>query len=137
MVKLEIIPAIESRIRNRKFRSAWDRGVQGYALELLDNLREYAEYDGEEPCNEKLLRKAMLNGAESWHQYSWGGCSECYDAEIAERLCSPSELKRTNYGNWRPNRKEEWLDVQARALGQASNLITREFRNARKELNYV
>lgn len=62
----------------------------------------------------------MLNGADSWIQYSWGGCSLIYDGDIAERLCSPSELKKTRNGERKPNGNEEWLDTQARALYQAS-----------------
>lgn len=43
--------------------------------------------------------------------------------DIAELLCSPSELKRKKYGERRPNSREEWLDVQARALAQAAACI--------------
>jgi len=68
-------------------------------------------------------RYLMLNGAQNWYQYSWGGCSLIYDRDIAERLCTPSELKRTKNGERRPNQNEEWLDVQARALRQAARKI--------------
>lgn len=67
----------------------------------------------------------MLNGADSWSQYSWGGSALIYDGDIAERLCSPSEYKRSREGERRPNSQEEWLDVQARALFQAANMIIR------------
>lgn len=104
-------------------RSAWRRGVRVYALELLEELEEH--YSGGYIADEvftdgKKLEKALLNGADNWEQYSWGGCSLIYDGDIAERLCTPSELKRTRGGEWRPNRNEEWLDCQARALYQAS-----------------
>jgi hypothetical protein len=69
------------------------------------------------------LLKACLNGAEDWSQASWGGCYECYDGDIAKRLCTPSELKKTRNGERRPNASEEWLDVQARALYQAFRRI--------------
>lgn len=71
----------------------------------------------------RILEKGLLSGAASWGSYSWGGCSLCYDADIAERLCTPSELKRKRGGDLRPNRSEEWLDVQARALFQACRRI--------------
>ena len=61
----------------------------------------------------------MLNGAKDWNQYSWGALSLIYDCDIAERLSAPSELKKTRGGERRPNSREEWLDVQARALQQA------------------
>ena len=56
-------------------------------------------------------------------QYSWGGCSLCYDVDIAARLCTPSELRKTRNGERRPNGREEWLDVQTRAIHQAANRI--------------
>ena len=46
-----------------------------------------------------------------------------YDSDIAERLCTPSELKKTRNGERKPNSREEWLDVQARALRQAFSRI--------------
>lgn len=106
-------------------RSAWKRGVIAYAQELLDNfteaeLREYAQLDGN---GAKDFQNTALNGADSWKEYSWGGCSLIYNSDIAERLCSPSELKRTRHGERRPNAREEWLDTQARALFQAYRLL--------------
>ena len=109
-------------------RSAWSRGVKAYALELVDKLEEAIEngyFDAEDLEAPKLLRKQLLNGASDWDQYSWGGCSLIYDSDIAERLCNPSELKKTRNGERRPNSREEWLDTQARALYQASNMICR------------
>ena len=60
--------------------------IRAYAEELLD---EYAE--DEMPVNEKLLHKALLNGAENWIQYSFGGCSLCYNSDIIERLQLPED----------------------------------------------
>ncbi len=111
---------LAAAIETRKTRSAWSKGVTLYALELLDNIRDLTAVD-----NMCLMRKAMLNGASDWKEYSWGGCSLIYDTDIAERLCTPSELKRTRGGARRPNSCEEWLDVQARALYQAASLICR------------
>ena len=112
--------AIATAIKTRKTRSAWDKGVTLYALELLDNIRDLPAADSRQE-----IQNALLNGARDWRAYSWGGCALIYNADIAERLCSPSELKRTRGGEWRPNRREEWLDVQARALSQACRLICR------------
>lgn len=114
------INAITAAINTRKARSAWDKGVTLYALELLDNIRGLTDV-----ATMRLLQVILLNGARDWREYSWGGCSLIYNADIAERLCSPSELKRRKGGEWRPSRYEEWLDVQARALYQAFRLICR------------
>ena len=110
-------------LQAKKNRSAWNKGVQMYAEELMDDLQMIVDYDPDALSNANMLRKALLNGADSWSQYSWGGCSLIYNDEIAERLCTASELKRTHNGERRPNASEEWLDTQARALFQASNRI--------------
>lgn len=114
--KNELLNAIE----NMKARSAWDRGVKEYAYELVEGL-EVEEI----PADSQELKSLLLNGADTWKQYSWGGSSLIYDFDIAERLCTPSELKRVKGGERRPNSREEWLDVQARALLQAANRICR------------
>ena len=110
-------------IEARKERSAWGRGVNAYAVDLVDNLQERAAYEGRNPEPGKECRDWMLNGAQDWNQYSWGGSSLIYNGDIAERLCTPSELKRTHGGMNNPNSRETWLDVQARALYQACNRI--------------
>lgn len=110
---------IKKNLETRKDRSAWDKGVTVYALEMLDDVAENIDYDGKEPETRAELKEKALNGARDWSQYSWGGSSLIYDCDIAERLCTPSELKKTRGGERRPNGQEEWLDVQARALQQA------------------
>ena len=114
---------IKQKLETRKDRSAWDKGVAIYALELLDEIKESIDYNGKEPETLEELKRIVLNGAESWGEYSWGGCSLIYNADIAERLWTPSELKKTRNGERRPNSREEWLDVQARALRQAYSRI--------------
>ena len=111
-------------INEKNSRSAWDRGVGEYAMELAARIAEDISRDGflwkaGISKRENFLSYA-LNGARSWHDYSYGGCSLIYDGDIAERLCTPSELKKTRNGERKPNSKENWLDVQARALYQAS-----------------
>ena len=93
-------------------RSAWRRGVLAFALDLLENYERY-----------RITEKGLLNGARDWKEFSYGGGYFIYDADIAEALCSPSELKKKRGGDLPPNSRESWLDVQARALSQASRLI--------------
>lgn len=112
----EIITIIEAT----NPRSAWNRGVKAYALELLEELPKNVEYGSIQSPEADLL-----NGARDWNQYSWGGCSLIYDEDIAKRVCTPSELKKTRNGERRPNSREEWLDTQARALSQAARHIRR------------
>ena len=122
------IEKLRESIAAEKQRSAWDKGVTQYALELVDELAEQiggGYVDPAELAKPRILRAALLNGAKDWSQYSWGGCSLIYDPDIASRLCCPSELKKTRNGERRPNSREEWLDVQARALYQAANRVYR------------
>lgn len=120
---------VAAELEAQKDRSAWGRGVNAYALELVEELRERAAYEGRNPEPGKECREWMLNGAQDWNQYSWGGSSLIYDSDIAERLCTPSELKKTRHGERRPNSREEWLDTQARALTQACNRVARVYRS--------
>lgn len=124
-----IYTQMTAKLEATKDRSAWGRGVNAYALELVEELRERAAYEGRNPEPGKECREWMLNGAQDWNQYSWGGSSLIYDSDIAERLCTPSELKKTRHGERRPNSREEWLDTQARALTQACNRVARVYRS--------
>lgn len=122
---MKSIREIMEAVKAEKIHGAWENGKKVYALELLEELEERSLYEGREPESPEECRKWMLNGAYNWSQYSWGGCSLIYNSDIARRLCSPSELKKTRNGERKPNRREEWLDVQARALFQAANMICR------------
>jgi hypothetical protein len=117
---MKTITELKEAIENKKARSAWDKGVKEYALELLESVPQNVDYG-----SIKSLKGDMLNGADNWKQYSEGGCALIYNGDIAARLCSPSELKRTKYGERDPNSRENWIDVQARALFQAANMICR------------
>jgi hypothetical protein len=105
--------AILEHIQSMRSGIAWDRGVRAYALELLEGM------EGE------FSAAKLLNGAENWGAYSYGGSALIWNCDIAERLCSPSELKRKRGGELKPNASETWLDFQARALSQAARLIAR------------
>ena len=106
-------------------RSAWSRGVKAYAIEMIEGA------EGELSAVADL-KKEVLNGAANWREYSYGGCSLIYDADIAERLCAPSEYAKTRDGERAPNSRETWLDVQARALGQAASLIATALKEGSK-----
>jgi hypothetical protein len=129
---MKTIKEIKQAIEQKKTRSAWDNGVKEYALELLEKFEEGLEYtelqnlqlpDDAPETVFNLNEENLLNGAKNWKEYSWGGCSSIYDWDIANRLCSPSELVKTHNGERKPNSGEEWLDTQARALYQAALLI--------------
>ena len=120
---------IKKELEARKDRSAWSKGVTIYALELLEEYQERAAYEGREAADRAEFKAWLLNGADSWESYSYGGSSLIYDGDIAERLCPPSKLKKPRHGERRPNSREEWLDTQARALHQACNRVARVYRS--------
>lgn len=117
---------IADRIAGTPTRSAWQRGVLEYAEELLQSLDENIKsgFDNENSMQSPfMLEDALLDGARNWFEYSCGGCSLIYDGDIAERVCTKSELKRKKNGKIQPNARETWLDVQGRALYQAAQVI--------------
>lgn len=123
---MNTIERIRKALEESKARSAWARGVKEYALELFEAVEWSVEggyIDAEDIADLKHLDTTLLNGASDWYDFSWGGCSLIYDRDIAARLCTPTELKRTDNGRRDPNSSEHWLDTQARALFQAEMLI--------------
>lgn len=102
--------------------SKWQNGVQEYVQELKEFLAE----NNLEPTLEN-----MLNGASDWSQYSYGGNSLIWDKDIAERLATTSEIKSRTLKHGlsdMANANETWLDVQARALHQASRKVLRDYK---------
>ena len=111
---MKTIQQLREAIENEPARNAWPKGVKLYALELIEQLPDAQEF-----CGSPADVKTLLNGADDWKEYSYGGCSLIYNEDIAERLCSLKE------GQNPPNARESWLDVQAHALYQAAALIVR------------
>lgn len=111
---IDIIKVIESLPSER---SAWRRGVREYAMDLLENL-PLSRLLTPENC-----RDVLLNGAVSWKEWVYGGCGLVYDCAIAERLCTPSELRKKRGGELEPSSHESWLDVEARAVSPAATAI--------------
>ena len=119
---------LKTAISESKARSAWARGVRQYASELIEEADSDWQLDFAEfaAMDREKREKRLLNGAQNWVEYSEGGCSLVYDSDVAERLCSPSELKKLTLKSGlkdAPNPRENWLQCQARALHQAMCLI--------------
>lgn len=132
-----VLAKVKETLEQRKDRSAWGRGVTAYAVDMLQQIEGYYK-DGyisaDDLATWATAEAAALNGAQDWEQYSWGGSVLVYDGDIAAALCTPSELKKTRNGDRRPNSREEWLDVQARALRQAFRRVYSAIRAARQEV---
>lgn len=116
-----VFDKMRQAIESQPARSAWGRGVKTYALEMIDNLEEYN--GGEVPSSTSEMMGWLLNGARDWKQASEGGSWLITNEQIAQRLCSPAELKKVAGGRRQPNKRETWIDVQARALFQAAQIV--------------
>lgn len=92
------------------------------ALALLDSL------DMPEtvlPDHFESRRALLLNGADNWREYSYGGCALVYNVDIAARFFTPSELRRymaEGHDASMAFRGEPMLDLQARAPDRRSVL---------------
>jgi hypothetical protein len=111
---------LTNKLNATKALSAWKKGVKDYALEMVES--------AEVELTPENAKASLLNGAKDWKQYSEGGCALIYDADIAERLCAPSFLKKKKGGSLQPSARVNWLDWQACALFQAFNLIIRNLK---------
>ena len=113
------ITKIKTWIEQISCTSQWERAVRDYALEMIDkcdktditSYKQLLNHCNAAHMTDYALAKALSNG----------GCFEIYDADIAKRLCTPSELKRVTRkdGTVRDLPRETWLDVQTRAVYQA------------------
>lgn len=123
-----------------KARSAWDKGVWGYAVEMVENIESDSIMRQEPDASNHDVSDFLnhvegrgLSMTEYWDRddwskvrrlsgsVSWGGNFEIFDDGVVERLCTPSEIRRYNAGRMQngPRSGERWLDVQARAVNSA------------------
>jgi len=105
-------------------RSAWNRGVVKTAIEMVGGQIEYLGSDFEVECDRKSFEKQFLNGAANWAEYSESGSALIYDEDIVERYSPASFINKWKGKDTAPS-GETWLQVQARALWQAFDLIFR------------
>ena len=116
-VNSSALTATHELLNARKDRSAWNRGVTAYALNLQDAFIDASAVD--------LEHSALLNGASSWAEYSYAGSALNYDSDIAGRLCTPSELKRKRGGELPPNSRERDYPPRMRGKPRIRHLYTR------------
>jgi len=120
---MKTLKRIKESINATSTRSQWSKAVKEYALELLESLENNPSLCDEFDEGMPIREGDLLSGASDWNEYSYGGCSLIYSQDIAERLCTPSEYKKTKQGARNPNTSEDWMQCQARALFQASNIV--------------
>ena len=87
------IEEIRKALEERKDRSAWNKGVTVYALELLEVYEERADYEGRDAEDRKEFKEWLKNGADGWEAYSWGGSSLIYNGDpLKFWICMDSNL---------------------------------------------
>ncbi len=106
----------ESEKLSKSERSCWSRGVATIICDYAEEILQ--EHDGENVSNKELF-KLWSCGAETLRDAVYGGCFDIWNYDIAKRLCTPSEFKKSNEGMRSPNRCETWLCVEFRAVYQA------------------
>lgn len=116
------IQAVANEVNNTKTRSAWSKGVQAYALDILANFEEWQKFNESEglECPE-LDERTALNGADNWRHWAEGASGLAESCAILCRLCPPSEIKKGV-------RNIDWIEVEARAARQAWQMIAKAVR---------
>ena len=112
------------KTEQEKARGTYQKAVYLYAFELVDNIADnYITTADELEHLENItnLKERALNGATNWNQYSWGGCSLCYNFDILSRLFCKSIVKK--YENADSVKGRHLLDWQASALAKAFSKI--------------
>lgn len=66
------IADIKKDISAHSARSAWDKGVKGYAVELFDDYLDRLHITDDSVRIGKVAEADLLNGAQNWEQYSYG-----------------------------------------------------------------
>lgn len=110
-----------TKVKREKAHTAWKGGVKAYALSMLEDLK--ANYSGRDIVDIDTLKKALLNGNESWQEYSYSGHALNSDYDIGKILCSPSDFKRFRLEKRRFNSSNAWLNIQTMALYEAYLMI--------------
>lgn len=106
--------------QQKQARGTYQKAIFEYAFELCDNIADNyisTAEDLEHLESIPNLKERALNGASDWSQYSWGGCSLCYNYDILTRLFCKSIVKK--YENADSIRGRHLLDYQANALAKA------------------
>lgn len=109
-------------VRSQETNTQYKKAVRLYALELLGKLREAIKDENVDDAvfqSENIFEKEIHFGASDFIQYSFGGCSLCYNEEIKKRLYTEKEILR--YGDKMTS--DFLLQRQAACLVEAKNMI--------------
>lgn len=124
---------IQNKLKTFNPKSAWKKGVKTYALEIVEEYISGGAWNGVEITDVRQVLDYTYTKDEKLlnivRTMSEGGSFLIYNEDIAERLCTRSELLHATHkdGSLREhaNARESWLDVQSRAVYQAACMIRR------------
>lgn len=111
--------AIVAKIVDTPAHSAWDKGVKKFAVDLF----KYIAADRDVVGIFCISAEDVPGYDGDWWEFSFHGNRLVHDSDIAETLCTPSELKRKKGGALPPKRGRTWRDVQVQALEEAWCLV--------------
>ena len=119
------IAKIKTWIENESYRTHWKRAVRDYALWIISKCAKKDITSYKELLNH--VDAARMTDYALAKALSEGGCFEIRNADIAKRLCTPSQLKRVMHkdGTIRDLPDASWIDVQTHAIYQAIFLLKR------------
>lgn len=106
----------EAEKMSRTERSYWNRGVASLIRDYGDEV--LGEHDGE-IISARDFYKLWNCGAETLRDAVYDGSFDIWKYDIAKRLCTPSKFKKSNEGMRRPNKRQDWIDVELIAVQQA------------------
>lgn len=106
----------EAEKMSRTEHSYWSRGVASLIRDYGEDA--LGEHDGE-IISARDFYKLWNCGSDSLREAVYGGCFDIWNYDIAKRLCTPSDLKKSNEGMRRPNKYQDWIDVELIAVKQA------------------
>ena len=104
-------------------RTAWERGVLRYACDLFGAYVDGLGIHDLHVRIGKISEADLLRGAESWQQYSAMGRALIWDRDICLRLGTKYQIQKTERGQKQPSRGGTWAELQAKALGEAAQIV--------------
>ena len=124
MNKIELVKLAKHALPKR---GRYYQGVAKYVPEIIE--RAGFERGELNKLSVTDFRSRLLNGAETWQQYSEGGRSLVDNAEIAARLFYPQDAERLRRNDFCIGYDCcAMINLQARALREAADAITMAFR---------
>lgn len=96
--------------------SQWVKAKETLKNMILENIAEFEK----DIKDYETLKKATLNGFDTFKQASYGGRFVVGNYKLAQLFCTPKQLERLENRKRFPQGVDgwPWVDIQARALSQ-------------------